>query len=60
MTKCKNRCVKCDKNNLLYGILLTEPPTQEPEDNEVCVEYRCKECGHIGKEWYTLNYKESE
>ena len=46
-------CAKCGSNNIGYE-------AQELVDNDICYPYECRDCSHTGKEWYHLEYIESE
>jgi len=49
----QGKCAKCGGENLDYH-------SMELRDNDVYYPYTCADCGHDGKEWYHLEYIESE
>lgn len=46
-------CAKCNGTNLDYGAM-------ELQDSCVFYPYNCLDCKHEGKEWYNLEYTDSE
>ena len=50
---CQGQCAKCGSDNLDYQ-------AQELQDNSCYYPYVCQECGHVGKEWYSLSYVDTE
>jgi hypothetical protein len=45
-------CGNCNTGNIIYGFI-------EVEDNMIYYPFRCVDCGHMGKEWYNMNYCET-
>ena len=47
------KCNKCKSENITYG-------SSSPDDTEYYYEYTCENCKHEGREWYHMEYIESE
>jgi hypothetical protein len=49
---CQGECFKCDSSNLEYD-------RANIDGEELSYDYECKDCGHFGKEWYSVGYIET-
>lgn len=50
--KCQGKCLKCDSEEIEYG-------STDVDGQELSYDYECKDCGHWGKEWYSMEYIET-
>ena len=50
--KCQGKCLKCDSEEIEYG-------STDVDGQELSYNYECKNCGHWGKEWYSMEYIET-
>lgn len=46
-------CPKCGEHHLIYG-------SSVPVDDDLYYPFTCDDCGHQGKEWYSLQYVGSD
>ena len=46
-------CVKCSNPSLNYGL------TEFKDGDTMTVDYTCRKCRHVGREYYAIEYVES-